>query len=221
MQIAAKKILHIMKQTPYNPIQGGKMKKQIIFIAACILMIPFCATAQENDSAAQNYIGINLLHTGVIYLVSTSLTDTTQYLPLHFNYFHSFTQNWGLSALAFYRLDKDGEFRTNEFGFAVGPRFSLDYLKGFYIDCKLGLGLASGLDYSGNDYSRFDFVIEPDLGYNLEIGKFFSITFGLGLQTLVCISESPARDGTWDWNFIGSLSHYYLPVANLSAALLF
>ena len=42
---------------------------------------------------------------------------------------------------------------------------------------------------------------------------------GLGLQTLILLNENPQRNvgmNSWDWNRIGMMSHYYLPVLNIS-----
>jgi hypothetical protein len=201
------------------------MKKISIIIAVFILFLPFGVLAQDEggaeDTTVQNHFGINVLHTALITLISTSLSDTTEYLPIHLYYDHAFTQNWGVAALGFYRLDNDSNFRTNELGFAIGPRFSFDFIKGLYTDCKVGLGYAFGVDYMGADYSRLDLVIEPEVGYTLIIGRFFSLTFGIGLQTLIMITEAPSRSGAWDWNYMGRLSHYYLPVANFSLGVVF
>jgi hypothetical protein len=191
-----------------------------------MLLIPWCVYAQEERAQeerppAQNQIGINVLHTPIVYLVSVSIADDVSYVPIHLCYVRSLSKNLGVSVLGFYRRDQDADFRTNEFGFAVGPRLSFHHLKGWFIECKVGLGIASGVDYFNNDYSRWDFVVQPDVGYTLMIGSNFSVTGGIGLQTLVELSETPSRGGTWDWNDTGRLSHYYLPVANLSLALTF
>jgi len=197
------------------------MKKTLVLASALALLFLVQGNAEENENQAMNMVGVNVLHTIILDVVSTSLSDDVLYLPIHFSYARAFDKNWGLSALAFYRLDKDGDFRTNEFGLAVGPRFSFDYLEGFYFECKFGAGIAVGVDYLHNDYTRIDFIIQPDIGYNLSLADFFSISFGVGLQTLISVSETPSRSGVWDWNFMGKLSHYYLPVANLSACFMF
>jgi len=176
----------------------------------------------ENATAlAQHYLGINILHPAIVGVVSLSMAEDVFYLPMHLSYAHAFSGNLGISALVIYRYEKDADFRTNEFGFAVGPRLSFNRLQGFYVDCKFGIGYAFGVNYSNHTYSRLDFVIEPDIGFNFVISKNFSITLGIGTQTLLLLNETPSRVGHWDWNEIGTLSHYFLPVLNLSAALMF
>lgn len=186
------------------------------------LLIPGGVSAQEEQhSLAQNQLGINVLHTPIVYLVSASMSEDVTYVPIHLSYARSFTKNLGLSMLAFYRRDHDEDFETNELGLAAGPRLSFDRLKGWFVEWKLGVGRASGVDYYSNDYTRWDFVIQPELGYTRTIGTGFSITAGIGLQTLIEVSETPSRAGSWDWNDMGQLSHYYLPVANLTLAMTF
>ena len=189
---------------------------------AVVLLISGSAAAQEEQHpSAQNQFGINLLHTPIVYLVSASMSGDVTYVPIHLSYAHSFSKHLGVSVLGLYRRDHDGDFNTDELGFAIGPRISSDHLKGWFIECKLGLGRASGVDYFQNDYSRWDMVIQPELGYTRAIGTGLSITAGVGLQTLIEVSESPTRAGSWDWNDRGQLSHYYLPVANLTLAMTF
>ncbi len=104
-----------------------------------------------------------------------------------------------------YRLDKDGDdFLTHEFGFAAGPAFLSNKLNGFYADVKFGLGYAFGKDYNNSDYNRTDLIIEPDLGYYLCFKSNFTIALGIGLQSLVKLSESyygGIRNGTLQADF--------------------
>lgn len=197
------------------------MKKRILLPSVLLLLVPWCAYAQEELLPAQNEIGINVLHTPIVYLVSASMSEDVRYVPIHVGYVRSLSKHLGVSVLGFYRRDEDGSFKTNELGFAVGPRLSSDHLKGWFVECKFGLGVASGVDYFDDDYSRWDLVVQPEVGYTRMIGGNLSITAGIGLQTLVEVSESPSRSGRWDWNGTGQMSHYYLPVANLSMALVF
>ena len=60
-----------------------------------------------------------------------------------------------------------------------------------------------------------NFFLEPDLGYYLCIKNKFTTSIGIGLQSLIKLSES-YYGNIWEWNSTGKLSHYYLPVANIS-----
>ena len=123
----------------------------------------------------------------------------------------------GISGLLMYRMDKDiGDFRTNELGIAVGPSYIANNLNGFWADIKFGIALASGEDGFANEYSRTDMIIQPELGYNICFPSKLTLTFGIGMQSLLKLSEDPDRSSRWDWNSTGKLSHYYLPVINLS-----
>ncbi len=197
------------------------MKKRIFVLSASMLLVPWCVCAQEESPAPRNQIGVNVLHTPVVYLVSASMSGDVSYVPIHVGYVRSLSKNLGLSVLGLYRRDQDADFRTNEFGFAVGPRLSFDRLKGWFVECKFGVGRASGVDYFSHDYSRWDLVVQPDIGYSLMLGSNVSVTAGIGVQTLLLLSETPDRGIDWEWNDVGQMSHYYLPVANLSVALTF
>jgi hypothetical protein len=172
--------------------------------------------AQNNDNAGSTFIGINPLHTIVIKTVSNAIDRDVTYLPVHLILDHSLTKHFGISGLLLYRLDKDGEnFLTHELGFAAGPSYLSNALKGFYANFKIGFGYAFGKDYNDSEYDRFDLIIQPDIGYYINFKNGFVMTIGLGLQSLLKLSES-YFGYIWEWNSTGRLSHYYLPVVNLS-----
>ncbi len=191
--------------------------KKILFICLFGFMPFLFLSAQDNENNGKTFIGINLGHTLAVSFVSSTLSNGTSYVPVHLIINHSLSEHFGLSGLLLFRSEKDGDnFLTTELGFAVGPSYLSSALNGFYIDCKFGLGIASGRDYDLNDYSRTDFIIQPDIGYYLNMGSKFTMIFGLGMQTLLKLSENPPRGSNWDWNGIGTMSHYYLPVLNIS-----
>lgn len=191
------------------------MKK--IFATLVILScIPFLK-AQDESNATPTYFGINIGHAIAVKTVSNILSDNTNYLPIHLNLNHSLGNNLGVSSVFIYRLDKDGSyFTTHEFGLAIGPSYLVNNLDGLSIDFKIGYALAFGEDYEGRDYHRSDFVIQPEIAYYIRFQNKLALSFGLGLQTLLKISEEPDRSFYWDWNATGRLSHYYLPVLNIS-----
>jgi hypothetical protein len=200
--------------------------KKLSYSITLFLWAAASAFAQENTEEPLNYIGVNAAHTAVLALLSSGIDPSILYLPVQVSYAHAFSEHWGLSILALYRYELDDVYRTHEVGIAVGPRWSSHYLNGFFLEIKAGAAVAFGRDYFERDYVRIDLVIEPAFGFTFVIGRNFSLTVGGGLQTLVCLGENPVRSQpygmyNWDWSGLGELSHYYLPVANVSAAILF
>jgi len=192
------------------------MKKKLAFtLILCVCTLQF-SFSQTDGNDGSTFIGINPAHTIIIQAVSKALDPDVSYLPIHIIVNHSFTEHFGMSGLFLYRLEKDGDnFITHEFGFAVGPAYLSKKLNGFYADIKIGLGYAFGTEYNNSDYNRIDLIIEPDLGYYLCFKSNFTMSIGIGMQSLIKLSES--YDGNiWEWNSTGKLSHYYLPVANIS-----
>lgn len=172
---------------------------------------------ESNFTIRKLFIGINISHTIMVGVISGALGEETLCLPIHAGVQYSFNKRWGISGLVYYRYEKDGfNFKTNGIGFAVGPRISFTgtAVEGFYATVMLGVGFNSGLDYFQRDYRRTDLVIEPEIGYvsPMKLGP-FGFAFGFGLQTLIPLNESPQEI---QWNTLGKLSHYYLPVINIS-----
>jgi hypothetical protein len=202
------------------------MNKRHVLAVLFTFGIVLGAYAQEQTDQPLNSINVNLVHPLIMYAASVGLSDFTAYLSLHGEYAHAFSRNWGMAGQFIYRLEMDGDyFRTNEFGIAVGPRFSLNYAKSLFVEIKAGIGYTFGIDYNDNPYSRLDLIIAPDVGYTFVFWKVLSLTLGIGLQTLIPVMESPQRSvspgGHWDWNEIGWISHYFLPVVNVSVGVVF
>ena len=193
------------------------MKKSVLFVMLCLVgSMAVCGQSVANDG--KTFIGINAGHLFVVPLVSRAMNDANvTYLPIHINAYHSMSKNFALSGLLLFRSEKDYGFQSGEFGFAVGPCYTTNYLNGFFADCKVGVAFAVGNDYQYNDYTRADFVIQPEVGYFLTFASRFTMSLGLGCQSLLKISENPKRENTgWEWNNTGKMSHYYLPVLNIS-----
>jgi hypothetical protein len=165
------------------------------------------------------YGGVNLGHALAVDLISKTMSNSVEYLPIHVDFHFDYSRNFGLAGSLIYRKEVDGNsFATQEFGIAAGPAFYLDRLKSLFASMKLGVGCASGTDYLDRGYTRFDFIIQPEVGTFVPIVDHFRMTLGIGLQTLLLISESPSRysgNYGWDWKNIGMMSHYYLPVLNV------
>ncbi len=210
---------------------------QKIIPAAIIVSIAcsFTAFAQEGEGRPQNYLGVNVAEPLIVFAVSRvySMYDVdTTYLPVTANYAHAFSKHWGISGMLMYRYEKySNDYLINEFGFAVGPRFSLDFMKGFFIEVKAGPAYAFGRDYDGYPYARLDLVLQPEIGFNIALGSAFTLTVGGGLQTLIPLYEwinnpmGSSVSDMWTWTgvsyAISGLAHLYLPVLNVSAAFVF
>jgi hypothetical protein len=178
----------------------------------------FQHTNPKLEIKSKHFVGINVAHSVVVSGISTIIGDNVLYFPIHFDFQFALSNSFGLSGLLMYRYEKDGTyFRTNEIGFAIGPRFSLSKkgVEGFYVACQIGAGFCSGKEYSDSDYYRIDLIIYPEIGYVIPTSGKFGITIGIGLQTLLPIVEDYTGD-IWVWKDIGNLSHYYLPVLKLS-----
>ena len=192
------------------------MKKVLVFIALCS-MWSVAMYGQSTLNEGKTVVGFNAGQACVVSTITLTSYDNVLYMPLHFNAFRSLSKNFALSGLLLFRSEKDYEFLTHEFGFAVGPCYTTNYLNGLAIDCKAGFAFALGHDYSYNDYTRADILIQPEVTYFLPFSGKFTMMVGLGVQSLVKITESPRRENTgWDWDNNGKLSHYFLPVLNIS-----
>jgi len=191
------------------------MKRKILTLLPGIFPV-YGLLAQVEQNPQATFIGINPVHTILVESVSQAIDPSVSYLPIHFTVDHSFSKHFGISGLLLYRLDKDGEyFLTHEFGFAAGPSYLSDELKGFYANLKIGVGLSFGKDYNNSDYNRTDLVLQPDIGYYIDFQNGLTFTIGIGMQSLIKLSES-YYGYIWEWNFNGRLSHYYLPVVNFT-----
>jgi len=195
------------------------MRRKVIFVSLALAMALSLALAAQSGSDAPFYVGLNLGHTIAVSASSTALSSETLYLPIHVDMHYALLQHFGLAGSVIYRLEKDGDyFSTQELGIAVGPAFYSSRLKGFFASAKFGLAVAAGKDYLDDDYMRIDAVIQPEVGLIIPIGGPLALTLGCGLQTLLPIYEYPSRydpDYGWDWNDMGMMSHYYLPVLDI------
>jgi len=175
--------------------------------------------AQPTENDSKTFIGINVGHTIVASSVNSILTKGSLFIPVHINAFRPMSKNFALSGLLLYRAERSPSHNksTSKFGIAVGPCFTSNYLKGFFADCMIGFAFAIGRDYDRNEYTRTDFVIQPEIGYFINLSDKFSMTFGFAIQSLLRIQENPrAEDTGWEFTDIGKMGQYYLPVLNVS-----
>jgi hypothetical protein len=185
-------------------------------VASIIAIAGFAGSVCADNSEGSGYFGLNIGHTVAVDLVSHAMSDSVSYVPFHIQGTYCLSNHFGISGLLLYRFERDHELLTNEVGAAVGPCLMVNGLKSFFCDVKIGVATAFGRDYEGDDYSRVDLVVQPDVGFFIPLNRTFTFCFGLGIQSLLLLNESPSRNGVWDWNSMGMFSHYYLPVLNVS-----
>lgn len=187
------------------------MEKLLFLLTLCSLGSMAYAQSAENDG--KTFVGINAGHMFIVPYVSRTIDANSVVLPIHVNGYHSLNKNFALSGLLLFRTDS----KENLFGFAVGPCYTSNYLNGFFADLKAGLAYASGDMYGDYTYTRADFVIQPEAGYFIKFASRFTMTIGLGCQTLLRITENPRmEDMGWEWKSRGKMWQYYLPVLNIS-----
>ena len=199
-----------------------KKSKKSLFFAAVFLTGCMAAHAKTAGNDKKTLISINVGQMTVVPVISAAMYDNFLYLPVHVHGYRSLNRNFALSGLVLFRAEKNGDVVTMETGLAVGPCFTSNHLNGFFADCKVGFAFAFGQDYHYNDYVRTDFVLQPEVGYFLTLAGRFTMSVGLGMQSLLKIVENPRREDTgWDWNSSGKMSHYFLPVLNVSLGIKF
>jgi hypothetical protein len=195
-------------------------KKLMLLVLGMMCAFQTGIWGQDAGTDPKTFFSVNPAHSVAVMAVSTVVASETRYLPIHFGITHAFTPHLAVASLLMYRLDKDGEFfLTHEFGFAAGPEYQFKRWNGFFVNFKAGIGYAFGTDYNDSEYHRTDLILQPDLGYYFKFGNRFALACGVGLQSLVKLSES-YYGYIWEWNSTGRLSHYYLPVVNISVGLL-
>jgi len=161
-------------------------------------------------------MGVNLGQTVTIAVLSKALSGgITLYIPVEIDAAFALSRRFALSGEFLYRLEQDGTyFNTQELGVALGPTYVSGGLRGFFATARVGLAYASGIDYNNEAYQRLDLLLQPEVGVFVPLPMDVALTVGLGMQSLVLISENPVR--TWSWNALGVMSHGYLPVLDLS-----
>jgi hypothetical protein len=198
------------------------VRKHLFFLLVINLLIIKPLNAQLNCIQEKTFIGVNLGHAATVAAASTIMDPKVTYLPVHIHITHAFKRHFGLTGMAIYRLESDHSLFTHEVGFAFGPAYLAKTLRGFYFDFKLGVAYAFGRDFAKNDYRRTDIIVQPDAGYYINFKNDFSMTIGLGFQSLLLYHERPTRQSmtnSWRWNAMAELGHYYLPVINVSLGL--
>jgi len=187
-----------------------------LFLAAVILTVSMAAHAQTAADDKKTFAGINVGQMTVGTLVVKAIDKDGLYLPVHIHGYRSLHRNFALSGLMLFRVIRDHQFLLTETGFAVGPCFTSNHLNGFFADCKVGFAFAIGNDYDYSDITRTDFVLQPEFGYFITLAGRFTMSVGLGCQSLFKIAENPGIG----WEEFGRMQKY-LPVLNVSLGIKF
>jgi hypothetical protein len=161
-------------------------------------------------------IGLNLMHPAIYGLASTFF-DHSYFVPVPIEGHVSINPQWGLATSLVYLKHKDGDYKVNGLQIGVGPRFTMvgEGLRGLYSTFKVGLGFRAGHDYREVNYYRIDISFQPEIGYSLAWGPpGVFLAFSLGVQLQKPVSETEHSD--WEWNGLGKMINYYLPVVNIT-----
>ena len=182
-------------------------------------------SAPSHAPAAPRFaIGVNLMQPA-IYSLASSFFSNSYFIPVPIEGHVSINPRWGLATTLVYLKHKDGDYKVNGLQLGLGPRLTLvgEGLRGLYTTFKVGLGFRAGHDYRGADYYRIDLTLQPEIGYSLAWGPpGCFLAFGLGVQLQKPLSEtSHSSSGSdwysgWDWNGLGKMINYYLPVVNIT-----
>ena len=158
----------------------------------------------------------NLGQTVALTLASQAVSGgLTLYFPVEFDADYAIAEHLAVSGELLYRFERDGPFfNTSEIGFAVGPTLISGGLQGFFATARIGLAYARGVDYNNATYVRLDLVLQPEVGVFIPLPFDAALKIGLGMQSLLLITDSPKN--TWSSNALFALSHYYLPLLDLS-----
>jgi hypothetical protein len=164
-------------------------------------------------------LGLNVAQPAAYY-IGSSFFEHSRLVPVPIEFHGRLSRDLGIGGTLLYRYHRDGTvLRIQEIAAAAGPRISLtgNGLEGPFLSAKIGLGFAGGKDYSGESYSRFDLVLQPEIGYALWWdSSHLYLVVGAGLQSLVPLLESPR---SIPWNSLGKVFQYYQPLLNLTLGL--
>jgi hypothetical protein len=152
-----------------------------------------------------------------IYGLASTFFDNSYFVPVPIEGHVAINPQWGLATTLVYMKHKDGDYRVNGLQIGVGPRFTMvgEGLRGLYSAFKVGIGFRAGHDYRENNYYRIDVTFQPEIGYSLAWGPpGVFLAFGLGVQLQKPVSET--EHAAWEWNGLGRMINYYLPVVNVT-----
>jgi hypothetical protein len=161
-------------------------------------------------------LGLNVMQPAIYALASTFFEDS-HYIPVPIEAHLSINKQWGLASTLGYFNHQDGDYKVQGLQLGLGPRFTFvgDGLRGFYGTLKLGLAFRKGHDYNFDNYYRVGLTLQPEVGYSLAWGPSgLFLAFGLALQTELPLTES--SHPTWEWNGLGEMINYYLPIVNIT-----
>jgi hypothetical protein len=177
---------------------------------------PSGGVAQPPADALQFAVGLNVAQPAAYY-IGSSFFENSRLLPVPIEFHGRLSRDLGIGGTLLYRYHRDGTvLHIQEIAAAAGPRISLtgNGLEGPFLSAKIGLGFAGGKDYSGASYSRFDLVLQPEIGYAFWWdSSHLYLVIGAGLQSLVPLLESPR---SIPWNSLGKVFQYYQPLVNLT-----
>jgi hypothetical protein len=194
-----------------------------VLLALCIVLVPAAARAQsETDSTDLSprkprfALGLNVMQPA-IYGLASSFFERSHFVPIPLEAHVSIDRHWGLAGTLAYANHKDGGYQVQEVGIGLGPRVTFvgNGLRGFYGTVKVGIAFRKGHDYFSQSYYRVGMTLQPELGYSLAWGPpGYFMAFGAGVQTEIPLTET--SHPYWDWNGLGKMINYYLPVINVT-----
>ncbi len=173
--------------------------------------------ARADERPPRLAIGLNLGQ-AAIYGIASSFFESSLFVPIPIEGHFRLSPRWGLATTVQYLHHKDGDLRLNGLSVSLGPRLTLhgEGLRGLYAALKVGLGFRKGEDYFAESYYRVGLLLQPELGWSFAFGRpGFFLAVGVGLQSEVTLTE--AGHGRWEWNGLGAMINYYLPLVNLTA----
>lgn len=212
------------KRTAQSPTPSASPKKSAPESPLNVSSPPASASSPQRSPAPSQAktppkrlaLTTNLGQTAALALASEAVSGgLTLYFPVEFDADYAITKRLAVSGELLYRFERDGTyFKTNEVGFAVGPTLIFGGLQGFFATARIGLAYARGVDYNNEAYARLDLLLQPEVGVFVPLPFDAALKIGVGMQSLLLITDYPKN--TWSSNALFALSHYYLPLLDLS-----
>jgi hypothetical protein len=203
-------------QPPVSPVAQEQHPTPRLMEQATVVPAQEPQPVSPAVTAPRFAIGLNLMQPAIYGLASTFF-DHSYFIPVPIEGHVSINPQWGLATSLVYMKHKDGDYKVNGLQIGIGPRFTMvgKGLCGLYSTFKVGLGFRAGHDYREDDYYRIDITFQPEIGYSLMWGPpGVFLAFSLGVQLQKPASETEHSD--WEWNGLGKMINYYLPVVNIT-----
>ena len=185
-------------------------------LALCLIVAALPATAVAEAPSPRVAIGLNVMQPA-IYGIASAFFEDSHFVPIPIEGHFRIRGRWGIAGTLQYLHHKDGNLSLNGLHLALGPRFTIfgDGLRGLYVAFKVGLGFRYGDDYFASSYYRVGLLLQPEVGWAFAWGRpGFYLAVGLGLQSEVTLTEK--EHSRWEWNGLGALINYYLPLVNVT-----